>query len=70
MLSEDGALSAYGIASADVERELRVQIAGWVSEADALRAVGFDPGAVKDSARRMLVRTCGSRVSTARRSSR
>jgi hypothetical protein len=42
------------VTCADVERELRAQIEGWVSEAEALRAVGLDPGAVKDSARRTL----------------
>ena len=54
VLSDDGALDAFGVTPGDVERELRAQTAGWVSEADALRAVGLDPSAVKASARRTL----------------
>jgi hypothetical protein len=52
VLADDGALARYGVTTADVERELRAQIAGWVSEADALRAVGLDPAGVKASVRR------------------
>lgn len=52
VLADDGALTRYGVTTADVERELRAQISGWVSEADALRAVGLDPAGVKDSVRR------------------
>ncbi|MGO9873073.1 MAG: Clp protease N-terminal domain-containing protein [Acidimicrobiia bacterium] len=50
VLVEDGQLAVYGVTTDDVVREIRTQVTNWVSEADALRAVGLDPTTIKQTA--------------------
>jgi hypothetical protein len=47
VLVEDGQLADFDVTTEDVVRELRSVVANWVSEADALRAVGLDPATIK-----------------------
>jgi len=77
VLADDGALAPYGVTAADVEREVRAQLAGWAAdgrtslsivrcarEARAQRTADELSGRAGQRRARRTARTCRGRCGT------